>query len=101
MDQEEWIPAEVFCTHYHVELSLVQAIGEYGLVDISTDEGRVLIASEGLADLERVLRLHDDLGINLEGIEAISFLLQRVRSLQTEVRQLKGRLGAYETPPPQ
>ncbi|TDX01293.1 chaperone modulator CbpM [Dinghuibacter silviterrae] len=96
MDQQEWIPAEVFCTHHHIELSLVQAIGDYGLVDISLSEGQVLISTDGLADLERVLRLYGDLGINLEGIEAISFLLERVRSLQHEVRILKARLKAYE-----
>lgn len=96
MDRQQWFPAEVFCTHHQVELSLVQAIGDYGLAEISTTEGQVLISDEGLADLERVLRLHDDLGINLEGIEAINFLLERVRSLQTEVQVLRGRLKAYE-----
>jgi hypothetical protein len=96
MDQQEWIPAEVFCAHHHIELSLVAEIGDYGLADITTAGGKMLISDEGLADLERVLRLHDDLGINLEGIEAITFLLERVRSLQQEVLVLKGRLKAYE-----
>ncbi len=99
MEQQAWIPADVFCTYYHVELSLVRAIGEYGLVEVAAKGDQVMIATDQLADLERVLRLHDDLGINLEGIEAINFLLERVRSLQAEVRELRGRLRAHEGPP--
>ena len=96
MEQASWIPAEEFCIHYHVELSLVKAIGEIGLVKINTKEDRVFIPAEGLADLERVVRLHEDLGINLEGIDVITLLLQRVHDLQAEVRTLKLRLQAYE-----
>jgi len=92
MEQQTWISADVFCTHYHVELSLVRAIGEYGLVEVATEGDQVMIAIDHLADLERVLRLHDDLGINLEGIEAINFLLERVRELQAENRELRKRL---------
>lgn len=96
MEQQTWIPADVFCTHYHVELSLVREIGEYGLVEITTEGDQVMIATDHLADMERVLRLHDDLGINLEGIEAITFLLERVRSLQSENRELRRRLQTIQ-----
>jgi hypothetical protein len=42
------------------------------------------------------MRLHYDLDINLEGIEAITCLLDRVRSMQEEIRELRNRLGVYE-----
>jgi hypothetical protein len=35
--------------------------------------------------------------INLEGIEAISYLLQRVENLQDEVNVLRNRLRFYES----
>jgi hypothetical protein len=42
------------------------------------------------------MRLHYDLDINLEGIEAITSLLNRVKSMQEEIRELRNRLEGYE-----
>jgi hypothetical protein len=54
------------------------------------------IEQEQIRELERMMRLHYDLDINLEGIEAINHLLDRVSRLQKEVRQLQNRLKLYE-----
>jgi hypothetical protein len=40
-----------------------------------------------------MVHLHYDLDINIEGIEAISHLLDRVDNLQRELITLKNRLG--------
>jgi chaperone modulatory protein CbpM len=84
------------CTQYRVDIALVRAIGEFGLVDINEEGEQVLVPIDGLAELERVLRLHTDLGINLEGIAAIETLLQRVQGLEEELRFLRSRLKVYE-----
>jgi hypothetical protein len=42
------------------------------------------------------VRLHYDLDINLEGIEAITYLLNRVKNMQAEIIALKNRLRLYE-----
>jgi chaperone modulatory protein CbpM len=96
MEQHEWIPADLVCTHYHVDISLVRAIGEQGLVDINDNGDRILVSTDHLEEVERILRLHTDLGINLEGIEAIRYLLERLDNLREEVRLLKSRLRVYE-----
>ena len=43
-----------------------------------------------------MIRLHYELDINIEGIDAISHLLQRVDQLQDELRIMKNRLSRYE-----
>lgn len=96
MEQQEWISAELFCTQYHVDLALVRAIGDIGLVEINATEDQVLVPADMLPEMERILRLHTDLGINLEGIEAIESLLQRLRALQEQLRILQSRLKVYE-----
>ncbi len=42
------------------------------------------------------MRLHYDMEINVEGIEAINYLLQRMKTLQAEMVSLKNRLRLYE-----
>jgi hypothetical protein len=49
-----------------------------------------------LQKLEKMVRLHHDLDINIAGIEAIAHLLERLEYLQDEMRTLKNRLRLYE-----
>jgi hypothetical protein len=39
------------------------------------------------------MHLHQDLDINLEGIDAISHLLKRMHDMQRELNMLKNKLG--------
>ena len=46
--------------------------------------------------MEKISRLHDELEINVEGIEAITHLLERIENLQNEIASLENRLRLYE-----
>ncbi|MGZ4079745.1 MAG: chaperone modulator CbpM, partial [Bacteroidia bacterium] len=54
------------------------------------------IDPEQLQKLESFLRMHYEMDINMEGIEAIAHLLQRTQSMQEEILKLKNRLRLYE-----
>jgi uncharacterized membrane protein YjjP (DUF1212 family) len=54
------------------------------------------IHQEELPKLEKMVRLHQDLGINLEGLEAIHHLLEKVEQMQSEVNLLKNKLRKWE-----
>jgi len=45
---------------------------------------------------EEVIHLHVDLEINIEGIETILHLLEKIDTLQNEAIELKNRLRLYE-----
>ena len=96
MSPEEMISASQFCEHHHIEYSFIQALGEYGLIEIISIEEKPYIPIVHLKSTEQMVRLHYDLDINLEGIDAISHLLQKVNTMQKELTSLKNRLGIYE-----
>ena len=75
-------------------------MGEYGLIDINAEAENLLIPASDLTELERIVRLYTELDINLEGIQAISHILQRVKDLQREVGSLRYRLRTYEPDAP-
>lgn len=89
MDKELWIPVEDFCMHYQIERSFILDLNESGLIEITTIEETGCIPSNQLSSLEKYVRLYYDLQINVEGIEAITHLLERIKELQYEVRRLK------------
>lgn len=91
------IPANQFCEQYQIDISFIQALNESGLIQITTIEQTTFIPEDHLADLEKMIRLHYDLDINVAGIEAISHLLKRVEEMQHQMTQLQNRLRLYET----
>ena len=95
MEKTNYITATQFCNHYGVELSFITQLQQFGLVEIVDDE-EPLIPLEGLSELEKYARLHYDLDINTEGIEAINYLLERMGDMQNEIAELKARLRLYE-----
>src|SRR5438045_7595996 len=94
MQNEKLIPVEVCSTHYNVELSFIQSLHQNGFIHIVSAEQQQFIESDELQTLEKFIRLHYELDINIEGIEAISFLLERVQHMQDEISHLKSKLRA-------
>jgi len=87
---------EEFCEVYHIETSFISKLQEYGLIEITTMREQKLIAKDRIYELEKFIRLHYDLDINMPGIDAILHLLQRINDLQAEVWRLKTQLHRYE-----
>lgn len=90
------ISIEDFCSNYNIEISFISSLQQTGLIEITTIEEAYFIDEEQLQQLEKIVRLYYELGINLEGIETIIHLLQRIDSMQDEIIALKNRLRLYE-----
>jgi hypothetical protein len=96
MTKTTLITATDFCTYHHVEYAFIESLNEAGLVELAVINDTRYVPDEQLQKLERMARLHSELDINLAGIEAISHLLQRMESIQEEMRRLRNRLRRYE-----
>ena len=96
MEIPHLISAEEFCSHHKVEYSFINSLHQIGLIEITTIDETRFVDTENLHDLEKFVRLHYDLDINLEGIEAITYLLEKVRNMQREINTLRNKLSMYE-----
>jgi len=85
-----------FCTWHQVEYTFISSLHEAGLVEITVIDQTEYIPETELQKLERMIRMYHDLDINIEGIEAITHLLQRVEAIQEEMRSVKNKLRRYE-----
>lgn len=92
MEQVNRISVEQCCIYYNIEVSFVQKLSEHGLIELNRSDETVFIAFEQLSDLEKYMHLHYELEINMEGLETIKHLLDRVHDLQHEVNRLKGEV---------
>lgn len=95
MQADYYISVDDFCSSYQIEDSFVNSLQETGLIEVMKTEDAVFIDPGQLMQLEKFIHLHE-LDINLEGIEAIHYLLNQIIGLQEKVRDLQNRLRLYE-----
>ncbi len=93
MERSKKISVEQCSIYYQIETTFVQQLDEHGLLKLSRSGKKAFITYEQLPDLEKFIRLHYDMEINLEGIEAITHLLNRMQHLQQEIKRLEKELG--------
>ena len=93
MENQKLVLIETLCIHYELEASFFESLEEIGLIILVRENEEIYIPEEKVTDLEKVLRLHKELDVNLEGIDVILNLLGKVESLQMELNLAKQRLG--------
>ena len=54
---------------------------------------RIFLLARSVPELEKLVRFHYEMDINLEGIEAIHHLLQQMKTMQDEMKALKTGLA--------
>lgn len=96
MENANLISIHQFCEHYKVPISFINALQEYELIEIVDTGDTNHLKLTQLGEVEKMIRLHYELDINLEGIDAIYNLLKQIESLQEEIVKLKNRLDFYK-----
>ena len=94
--EQEYILITDFCMSHNIETHFVMELYEHGLVDVVVKEDTHYLPIQQLPKAEKILRLHSDLDINLEGIAVITRLLKRMEKMQNEITQLKNKLDLYK-----
>jgi hypothetical protein len=91
----DMIELNEFCNSHQIEVSFIQSLEEYGLVEIVIADQSMCIYATELPRLERIVRLHRELNINPEGIDVIDQLLKRLNDMHHEIIQLRNQLDFY------
>lgn len=92
MDSSELVSLGELCKFYHIEMQFAISLCDNDLIDSIWVGELQCIHIDQLADFEQLLRLSQELEINLAGLEVIKHLLSRIKELQQEVRRLQFEL---------
>ena len=95
--QTELITITEYCNNYKVDPSFIGSLENGGLIEITVIDQQKFIDAAQLYELEKYTRWHYDLHINVEGIDAIRHLLQRVNNMKEEINNLKNKIGFYHS----
>ena len=96
MESADMIVLDEFCSSHQVEVSFVRSLEEHGLIETIVVNETLFIQGDELSKLEQIVRLHRELNINSEGVDAIINLLKQIENMQNEITLLRNKLNFYE-----
>ena len=94
--EKNLIAITTLCSTYKIEYSFFDALHKTGLIQIVIIEQDHFIHLDQIGDLEKMIRLHHELNVNIEGIDVVFNLLEKEKELREELIALKNRLRLYE-----
>ncbi len=97
MTDSNLILIEQICRHYEIEPDFIVSLNSYGLIEIIELEQNKYLKMQEMTMIEKMIRMHYDLQINIEGIDAISHLLNKIENLQFELQAVQNRLRIYDS----
>ena len=80
---------------YKGKESFIDSLCELGLIRVLESKEERFVEYNELEELEQFVRWHNDMDINPEGIEALYYMLDRVKELQSKVEALQSELSFY------
>lgn len=96
MSRREFIEIAQLCRQYQLEMQFFSTLEDYELIQVVRVKESPCVYSDELRRIEKMVRLHKELQINMEGIQAVVNLLEKVELLQDELARVRNRLSLYE-----
>ncbi|RKS03575.1 chaperone modulator CbpM [Flavobacterium sp. 102] len=96
MTKEDLILIDHFCQHHGIEPAFIVALKEFDLIEILVLEEKQYIEAAQLAKIEKIIRLHHELEINLEGIDIIMNLLEQLDHYKSQLTSARNKLDFFE-----
>ncbi|UKN01051.1 chaperone modulator CbpM [Paracrocinitomix mangrovi] len=93
MKKEGYIAVAHLCTVYELESSFFSALNDHDLIQIDIIQQIEYIHDDHIDRLEKIVRLHRELDVNLAGIDVILNLLERVNEKDEYIIQLENKLN--------
>ena len=89
MENENLVSVIQFCEHHNIEYTFIHTLNEHELIELVILDNELYLYSDSIERVEKMMRLHFDLSINIEGIDVIIQLLEKIENLQEELSALK------------
>ncbi|MCT8340361.1 chaperone modulator CbpM [Flavobacteriaceae bacterium TK19130] len=96
MAKEKYILVTTYCKHSNIDREFIEALHQFGLIEQQFQKEDLYILEEDIVEIERMFRLHNDLGINMEGLDVLTHMQRRMEEMRRELVLLKQKLELYE-----
>jgi hypothetical protein len=95
MATQKLIAIKEFCVHHQIPADLILQMEQFEMVELVWIKRTGYIPAKSLSGLEQILRIYQDLQINLEGIQAVLHLLDKLEEKEAALQKLRDQLMFY------
>jgi len=95
MAAQKLIAVKEFCIHHNIGREFIINLHNNELIELVTVKRTLYIPETGLQLLEKIIRMHNELQINIEGIQTILQLLSSIDKKEKELTSLRNQLSFY------
>ena len=92
MEHENFVLLAQFCKHQAIADSFVMSLNDHDIIELIEKEDDLYLHIDSIDKVEKIIRLHIDLSINIEGIDVILQLLDKIQNLEVELKSVKNNL---------
>ena len=96
MNTLEFIPVAHLSKQYRIEETFITELHEKGVLQLKIVEQTYCLHCDSMPVFEKIMRIHDELHINIEGIDVILNLLDKIDDLNRQLVKTQNRLRLYE-----
>lgn len=96
MDSQKFVPVVHLCDMYHIEVSFFKELNDIGLIEIVSSKNVLYLHQDTIVEVEKIIRIHKELDVNIAGVDVVLNLLKKVENLQDELYRIQSRLRLYE-----
>jgi|SRR5699024_10036688 len=96
MKEKTYISITHICNNTAIHPDFIQSLVDFGLIQYVQEDPVQNIHTEELPAIERYARLYYDLDINMEGLEVIAHMRDKIIKMQNEMLQLERKLKRFE-----
>ncbi len=96
MAAQKLIAVKAFCSYHEINDEVFFEFESRNLIHLVKEKRSYYIPYNQLPLAEKLIRLHLQLGINLEGLEVILPLLERLQSQEDNLQKLAKQVNFYK-----
>lgn len=96
MKNKKLISIQQFCSLHKTPTSFIDDLHEYEIIKLKVIDNTKHLKLKDVSTVEKLMRLHFDLDINMEGLDAIIHLTKQINDLQEEINHLRRQINFYE-----
>jgi hypothetical protein len=91
------VTIDIICQHYEIEPGFVKRLNDLGMIEFVSDGNMLCLEASQIRQIDKIVRLHDELDINPEGIDVVFNLLQKIKHLEQALLSAENKLSVLES----
>ncbi len=96
MSNKELISIQKVIVHHNLDEQFIESIESFQLIEFVVKDTDKYVYVDQLPTLEKIIRLYYDLEVNMQGIDVINNMLDRMDMMRKTIQQLENKLKLYE-----